>query len=79
MDIERKYLPAAEELEEMSLKEFDNWKDKAVSDLRERQIKRDPLTHLRKRILHILKDESVSEVKKEERVLNIIINFYNEP
>lgn len=69
------YLPNAKQVNEMSPFDFLTWVEEARSVLPRRAEKRDPLTHLRKRISEIVADESLMEVQKEARVLDELENF----
>ncbi|WLR52433.1 hypothetical protein LC040_05905 [Bacillus tianshenii] len=70
------YLPSAQKIEEMSLNTFGDWVDKALHDLPERKVKRDPLFHLKKEISQILKEQHKSEAAKEEKVLSLIKTYF---
>lgn len=62
------FLPTSQELSDMNLDEFDVWINKAIVELPERKIRRDPLSHLRKRISQILDETYETEEQREEVV-----------
>lgn len=63
------FLPTAEEIEEMDKYSFQDWVFSAEQELKQREIERDPLSHLRKRISSVLSDEELTEEQREKRVL----------
>ncbi|WP_440894935.1 hypothetical protein ACS127_10185 [Amphibacillus sp. Q70] len=76
-NINEPFLPTVEELESMSLLEFEGWIEQAEVELPLREIQRDPLTHFKKRISQVIqKDES--EVNKEQEVSRLIRTFRNQ-
>jgi hypothetical protein len=63
-----KFLPTSRELEEMNLLQFEEWIETALYEIPERKILRNPLSHLKKEITLILKDEIKSDIEKEDQV-----------
>lgn len=70
------FLPAALELEEMSIDDFGAWVNEAERELRKRAEKRDPLFHLKKRISSILKSENIPEDQREASVYSEIERYF---
>ncbi|MEV2910266.1 hypothetical protein ABNF65_16945 [Paenibacillus larvae] len=70
------FLPNSGEIDEMGRADFLLWIGEAFHTLPQREIERDPLFHLKKRISQILACESKSEVEKEKEVFNEIRRYY---
>lgn len=69
------YLPNAKQIEDMNRDDFQDWVWKARRELLKREEKRDPLTHLRKRISAIVENVALTEIQKEVRVLQEIERY----
>lgn len=69
-----KYLPTIAELEQMDQDTFIQWIEEAPSVIAKREVERDPLTHLKKRVSQIIESE-IPEEEKERRVHRLLVEF----
>lgn len=72
------FLPTTKNINEMNDDDFESWVHKAFIEIPERKIKRDPRSHLRKRISEIIDNESLSEFEKEDLIFINIKAYYKE-
>lgn len=74
---QNKYLPTPEELSLMNQGQFHHWIEDAYIDLPKRERQRDPLFHLKKRIIDVL-EQDLPEAEKE-RLVYLSIEKYFKP
>ena len=70
-----KFLPSVEEVEAMSVEELKEWARFAKTEIPNRKIQIDPMTHLKKRIIESIESKyrlDISEASKERYVQNAI-------
>ncbi|WP_141481365.1 hypothetical protein [Bacillus thuringiensis] len=70
------YLPTAEAITQMNQGKFSIWVEDTRSELREREVMRDPLFHLQNEISQLLHAEYKSEVEKERTIQRSIEKYY---